>query len=312
MQDSVKVERWKYIGGSDIPAIMNLSPFKKRWDLLREKAQLQEDTFAGSVYTDYGNTMEPKIRDYINKELGHCFIEGRHYDEENGIRFHTDGEDEVTATVLEVKTTSNVHEELLDYKLYLVQLLFEIAKLGWDNGLLAVYERPEDMSEHFDPDRLQLFTVFANEHKGLIAEIFREVERFQIDVQRLRDNPFLDEEDFIPKDLVGVSNQIIALEETLKQMKAVDAQNKKLKEQLKELMQLNKIKTWVTPSGVRLTLVDDVPDDIVIEQVLDEERLAKDLPELFMMEDEGGYIKEVEKKKPGRKGFVKITIPKEA
>ena len=256
--------------------------------------------------------MEPKIRDYINKELGHCFIEGRHYDEENGIRFHTDGEDEVTTTVLEVKTTSNVHEELLDYKYYLVQLLFEIAKLGWDNGLLAVYERPEDMSERFDPDRLQLFTVFANEHKGLIAEIFREVERFQIDVQRLRENPFLDEEDFIPKDLVGVSNQIIALEETLKQMKAVEAQTKKLKEQLKELMQLNKIKTWVTPSGVRLTLVDDVPDSIVTEQVLDEERLAKDLPELFMMEDEGGYIKEVEKKKPGRKGFVKITIPKEA
>ncbi len=58
--------------------------------------------------------------------------------------------------------------------------------------------------------------------------------------------------------------------------------------------------------------MDDVPDDIVIEEVLDEERLAKDLPELFMMEDEGGYIKEVEKKKPGRKGFVKITIPKEA
>lgn len=312
MQDSVKVERWKYIGGSDIGAIMNLSPFKKRWDLLREKAQLQEDTFAGSVYTDYGNTMEPKIRDYINKELGHCFIEGRHYDEENGIRFHTDGEDEVTATVLEVKTTSNVHEDLLDYKLYLVQLLFEIAKLGWDNGLLAVYERPEDMSERFDPDRLQLFTVFANEHKGLIAEIFREVERFQIDVQRLRENPFLDEEDFIPKDLVGVSNQIIALEETLKQMKAVEEQNKKLKEQLKELMQLNRIKTWITPSGVRLTLVEDAPDKIVTEQVLDEERLAKDLPELFMMEDEGGYIKEVEKKKSGRKGFVKITIPKEA
>ena len=47
-------------------------------------------------------------------------------------------------------------------------------------------------------------------------------------------DPLLDEEDFIPKDLVGVSNQIIALEETLKQMKAVEAQNKKLKEQLEK------------------------------------------------------------------------------
>ena len=38
MQETVKQDRDKYIGGSDIPVIMNLSPFKSRFDLLLEKA----------------------------------------------------------------------------------------------------------------------------------------------------------------------------------------------------------------------------------------------------------------------------------
>ena len=33
MQETVNKDREKYIGGSDIPIIMNLSPFKRRFDL---------------------------------------------------------------------------------------------------------------------------------------------------------------------------------------------------------------------------------------------------------------------------------------
>ena len=65
MQD-VKVDREKYIGGSDIPIIMGISHFKTRFDLLLEKAKLKENDFDGNDYTEYGNTMEPKIRQYIN------------------------------------------------------------------------------------------------------------------------------------------------------------------------------------------------------------------------------------------------------
>ena len=38
--DTVRDERWRYIGGSDIPAIMGISPFKTRFQLLQEKAQI--------------------------------------------------------------------------------------------------------------------------------------------------------------------------------------------------------------------------------------------------------------------------------
>ena len=37
MQTSVKQDRQKYIGGSDIPAIMGISPFTTRYDLLLYK-----------------------------------------------------------------------------------------------------------------------------------------------------------------------------------------------------------------------------------------------------------------------------------
>ena len=51
MQASVKQDRDKFIGGSDIPIIMELSPFKSRYDLLLEKAGLKDDTFSGNIYT---------------------------------------------------------------------------------------------------------------------------------------------------------------------------------------------------------------------------------------------------------------------
>ena len=312
MQDSVNVDRWKYIGGSDISVIMNISPFKRRWDLLREKAQLQEDQFTGSVYTEYGNTMEPKIRNFINTNLGHCFLEGRHYDEERGFRIHTDGEDEVTETVLEIKTTSQIESDLSGYKHYLVQLLFYMMTLNYSNGILAVYARPDDMSEKLDEERLQLFSVFIGDHEQLCSDIKREVDRFQVDVARLRENPFLDEQDFMPKDIVSVSDQILALEDTLKRMKAIEAETKALKKQLKALMIENRVKTWVTPSGVCLTLVEDQPAKMETVEELDLEALERDLPELFRSYYHGGYMKEYQRKKAGREGYVKITLPREA
>ena len=45
---NVRVDREKYIGGSDIPIIMGISQFKTRFDLLLEKAGLKENTFDGN------------------------------------------------------------------------------------------------------------------------------------------------------------------------------------------------------------------------------------------------------------------------
>lgn len=307
MQDSVKVDRWRYLGGSDIPIIMNLSPFKTRWQLLQEKARLVDDTFEGSIYTRYGEAMEPTIRNFINKERGFGFVEGRHYDEERGFRVHTDGEDEVTETILEVKTTSHIYKNLTDYKIYLVQILFYMAVVGYDNGILAVYERPDDLDMRLDPDRLHIYSVFVGDHAGLVKEIENAVTKFQSDLEKLKADPFLTEEDFIPRDMVGLSDSILALESVLDMMKDTETQIKNMKKQLYDLMIENRVKTWITPNGTRLTRVDAVPAKMVTEEKLDIAGLKRDLPELFRPDYDGGYMKEEHVKKSGRSGFVKIT-----
>lgn len=306
MQLSVKQDRHRYLGASDIAAVLEISPFKSRWRLLQEKCQLVEPETFESVYMTYGNTMESKIRDYVNDTYNYGFVEGRHYDEENHIRFHTDGEDITLETVLEVKTTSQIKDNVRDYDYYLCQLIFEMSKLRWKKGVLAVYDRPEDLSEEFEPERLHVYFIDINDFREFESWVMSGVERFMDDWERLKADPFLTESDFLPKDMVTLSDSILALENTLDAMKSIEADIKNRKQRLFDLMVENRVKTWAT-ERFRLTRVDEVPAHMETEEELDLKALERDLPELFKTRDEGGYIVEKQVKKSGHKGYVKIT-----
>ena len=188
MQD-VRTDRNKFIGGSDIPIIMNISPFKKRFDLLLEKADLLENEFEGNIYTDYGNILEPKIREYINKLKDTNYIEYKKID--GNIRCHLDGFNEVS--VLEIKTTSQIRKKVSSYKKYLVQLLFYMQQTNVEKGLLAVYERPKDFSEEFHEERLQLFDIDINDYDELLKDINNAVKKFIEDLEKIKENPFIEE-----------------------------------------------------------------------------------------------------------------------
>lgn len=188
MQD-VRIDRNKYIGGSDIPTIMNISPFKKRFDLLLEKADLLENEFEGNVYTEYGNILEPKIREYINKIKNTNYIEYKKID--GNIRCHLDGFNEVS--VLEIKTTSQIRKKVSSYKKYLVQLLFYMQTMKVDKGLLAVYERPKDFCEEFHEERLQVFDIDIKDYEELLKDINAAVKRFIKDLEKVKENPFIEE-----------------------------------------------------------------------------------------------------------------------
>lgn len=318
MQDSVHENRNLYLGGSDIPVIMGISPFKTRYQLLCEKAGIEEDTFKGNAYTEYGNVMEEKIRDHINNSnmvYGEApfhedkFVREPIGSDPIGIRCHCDGINEIT--VLEIKTTSEIHEDVNDYKYYLVQLLYYMIYFERRYGMLAVYERPEDMSEEFDMRRLQVFRIDREDYKDLLYEIGLAVAEFMRDLKAMKENPFLEEEDFIPSELVETSDKLIALEAQLAEMKKIEEQVKAFKAQLKEEMEKHKVKKWKTPSGVSLCLVDDTPSTVETVDELDLEAMKQDLPELFKPYTDGGYMKPVEKVKKGRKGYVSITLPKE-
>ena len=306
---NVKVDRNKYIGGSDIPIIMGISPFKTRFDLLLEKAGIKDNDFTGNEYTEYGNVLEPQIRDYINKKYNLGFEE---YKKINGdIRVHLDGFN--NASVLEIKTTSQIHNSIDEYKVYLVQLLFYMQEVNADFGRLAVYERPDDFNEEFDENRLTQYTICITDYKELLDQINKAVNQFRIDLEKVKANPFITEEELMPIDLTELSNKIVALETRLAEYKALEQEQKELKAQLKSAMENNGVKSWETPNGVKITLVVDTPDKEVEEEYYNEDQFIADNLELH----EAYHNKLAEYKdtriviKKGKAGYVKITLPKE-
>lgn len=307
MQETVKQDRDKYIGGSDIPVIMNLSPFKSRFDLLLEKAGYKEDTFDGNVYTEYGNKLEPKIREYINEyeyPTYKPFVEGKHIreatgDEIIGVRIHTDGEN--NNAILEIKTTSQVHDKIEDYKIYLVQLLFYMVNTGKPYGVLAVYNRPEDLSEEFDKDRLQVFDLCIDNYKGLCSEIGEALEKFIEDLKKVKDNPFITEEELLPTEITDITARIVAFESQLDYLKSIEKKVKEDKARLKDAMQACGVKSWTTPRGYKITLIPDGEDKV--EKKFNVDKLKEKDPDTYNKYLEDTIVN-------GRSGYVKITAPK--
>lgn len=298
MQD-VTVDRDKYIGGSDIPIIMGLSPFKRRFELLEEKCNIKRNEFTGNAYTEYGNVMEPKIREYINNLEGLNFVEDKRVF--GDIRYHADGYDDEVGLVLEIKTTSEDFDYIKDSKKYVVQLLTGMEMFDVDCGMLAVYKRPPDMSEEFDENRLTLYDVRLSEHKAIIKEIHEAINSFRKEWAALRANPFLTETDLLPAVFTEYANAVAVIEDELTRYKAIEEQSKQLKAELKGAMMKYGIKTWTTPSGTKITLVPDGQDETV--KAFDEKKFKAEEPEIYEK-----YI--VDKVKKGRAGYVRVTVAK--
>lgn len=195
MQSSVKENRQHYLGGSDLVALLGISPYKTRFELLQEKAGLKPIEEVENEYTTYGNTLEPFIRDYINNSFGKNYREDK-LEIENDvlpIRCHFDGI--YRQSILEIKTTGTLKKTIEDYKGYLVQLLFYMINAKKDKGMLCVYKRDKDFNEVFNSNNLQIFLIDIDNFKNLVWEIETEVERFRNDLKKLKENPFLTEEE---------------------------------------------------------------------------------------------------------------------
>lgn len=295
MQDVTK-DRDKYIGGSDIAAILNISKFKTRWQLLKEKAGVEESSFAGNVYTEYGNELEPKIREYVNAELDHHFVEGKVI--EDYLRYHADGVDFNDKCVLEIKTTSDIHDDIWVYKHYLCQLLMGMWMYNYKRGVLAVYHRPDDFNKNFDSDRLQIFTIRYEQFEEFWKEIFSEIKRFREDWLKLMENPLTTEEEFQPKEIVEIADKVLILESQIEIYKQIEKEYKDAKENLKAGMEMYNIKTWTTPGGTKITLVPD--GEQTTEKKFNEKQFKEEHPKLYEK-----YCEEVTKK--GKAGYVRIT-----
>lgn len=301
----VSLDRDKYIGGSDIPAVLGISKFTTRWQLLLEKAGLEERKFTGNRFTEYGHIIEPQIRDHINLIRGTNFVPNRVI---NGdIRYHADGFN--GDTVLEVKSTSETYSTVDGYKVYLVQLLKGMEENQVEKGVLAVYDRPEDMNSAFDPQRLQIFDIKMEDYKELLSYVNQEIDKFREDLKRLKENPLLSEQDFLPigGGLITLSNKIVAFEKQLVVMKDIEQQLKDAKKQLYSEMLKRNVKSWTSPNGTKITRVDEVPSSVKRVQELDTALLKAENPAIYER-----YCRIVDKKSGGKSGYVKITVGKYA
>lgn len=302
MEYDVTINRNDFIGGSDIPVIMGISSFKTRYELLLEKAGLKENDFTGNKYTEYGQALEPKIREHVNKLYNTVFEPNRVIIAD--LRCHSDGFN--GEAILEIKTTSHIFENVDDYKVYLVQLLLYMQMNSVEKGILAVYSRPDDFSEEFDADRLMICEIDIKDYKDLLEEINNEIDRFRDDLARLKENPLLSEEDFQPNELITLSNKVLAFENKLAEYKQLEQEYKEMKQQLFEAMQKYDVKSWNTVNGVKITRVDGTESTVKKEKVFDADMLKAEQPEIYEK-----YVVEKEKKTTGRSGYVKITLPKE-
>ena len=305
MQESVRQDREKYIGGSDIPAVMGISPFTKRFDLLMQKAGFVENTFEGNEYTRYGEEMEPKIREYLNDIKGWDFREDKRVadDVPIGRRYHADGYSDFIDCVLEIKTTSQVHDDVKDYGVYLVQLLFGMEMFDCEDGLLAVYERPSDFDTDFSAKRLHLYPIRLSDYKGVQEEIEAQISLFSEDLKALRENPFLSENELPSRmGVMPAAKEVEALEMQLVAFKDLENRYDKAKEKLRVAMEKNGIKTWTTDNGFRFTFVPKGEDKEVDK--FDDKRFAEDHPRLWKQ-----Y--QVKSKRKGAKSHVRVTMPKE-
>lgn len=297
----VSQDRDKYIGGSDLPIICGISKFKTRWQLLLEKAGLAENTFEGNPYTRYGHYIEPFIRDHINLIYNTTFIPNRVI---NGdIRCHSDGFN--GECVLEIKSTSDIFSTVDGYKVYLIQLVKYMEQNQVEKGILAVYDRPGDMSQEFDPKRLQVFEITLDDYRNLLDYVNREIDKFRADLERLKENPLLSEQDFLPAgNLVALADKVAKLENQLTALKEIENQCKEAKKALYNEMLNRKVKSWTMPNGTKLTMVMETPSSTKTVTEFDAEAFKVDCPGIYQK-----YLKTVEKKTNGKAGYVRITIP---
>jgi hypothetical protein len=104
---------------------------------------------------------------------------------------------------------------------------------------------------------------------------------------------------------VAISNKVVEIENRIAELKALETEQKKVEQALFEAMAKYNVKSWETPNGIKITRVDAVADTVETVTEFDEKTFKAENEGLYSL-----YLKEVKKKKSGKAGYVKITLPK--
>lgn len=156
VKDSVKDDRDKYIGGSDLPKVNNPTSAER---LIFEKTHEQKDFT--SIYTEFGNIAEPLIRAYVSEEF---------YNNESiepsttiieregklGLRGNLDGDNTIRKEVIEIKTLGeNYYDDPSAYvkklETYRIQVGYYMMLKKYQKGTIFTFKRPATLlNKSFD------------------------------------------------------------------------------------------------------------------------------------------------------------------
>lgn len=187
---NVTEKRNIYIGGSDVPTLLGINKYKTEFELAQEKAGIVERPFISNPYMQFGNMLEPSIREYINAVNGTNFIVETYVNEDQRIRSNVDGIDKEHNILLEVKT----HGVQYKQKVYEVQMQLYMDQIGCEYGWLALYKRPPNMDIEFDKENLVIKEIDRDEK--LVAEIHQKISTFWNKLEVLKERPNMTKEEW--------------------------------------------------------------------------------------------------------------------
>lgn len=239
---NVTEKRDQYVGGSDVPVILGLSKYKTQYELAREKAGIVKPEQISNPYIQFGNCMEPVIREYINTMNSLKFTPATFLDSDDFIRSNVDGYDDENKIVLEIKT----HGANPTEKVYEAQMQLYFYQTGCNYGWLAMYKRPKDFDLEFDVANLQVKEIERDE--AAIEKILDAIETFWIRVEYLKEKPDMTETEYysigndVDKLVARVERFELQMMEFQKKADELKDQQKEFREQLYKKMEENDIK----------------------------------------------------------------------
>lgn len=274
---NVTENREKYVGGSDMPIILGMSPYKTPFQLAKEKAGLVERTFDASAYTEYGNILEPQIRDYLNASAGLNFQPDTFIDENERIRANVDGYEKEEGLLLEIKT----HGANPSNESYYAQIQLYLHVYGLDCCWLAKYRRPADFETDleaykFDVMNMDIEMVKYDADYG--QKLIEAIHRFWVQVDALKMNPDMTESEFHQagnNELMAKVTQLAAFENEIQRLKQLEKDAKTLRDELIDLMENTALKKIDTGNVVVTYVAPSVRTSI------DSAKLRDELPEIY-------------------------------
>lgn len=279
--NNVTENRSSFVGGSDVPVILGLSKYKTQYQLAQEKAGIIKAENISNPYIQFGNKMEPPIREYINTKNSLHFHPDTFIDRDEMIRSNVDGIDEENKILLEIKT----HGSKPTMKVYEAQMQLYFHQTGCNYGWLAMYQRPSDFDMEFDSANLRIKEIERDQFA--IEKILDSIETFWIRLEYLKEYPDMSEKDYysigndVDKLVARVEKFELQMMEFKEKAKLIEAQQKEFREQLYQKMEENDIKK-IDTGDLLITRV--LP---TVRKSVDSTKLKKELPDVYE-----NYLKE--------------------